>query len=148
MIRLSSGLRRAVVTNTGLGSMLNGGRIYIYAGAQPESADLAAPLPPLAIVTQDGDPRMEEGGLLLAQGDVAGTLTHAGVWIVSGLSAGTAAWWRFVGDPLDAGTYESPNAVRLDGAMGEGFSAQGFPLIALEAFIEVDRFLLSLSANN
>lgn len=148
MIRLSSGLRRAVVTDTGLGSMLNGGRIDLYASAQPDSADQGATGTPIAVITQDGDRTPEASGLLLAQGEEAGTLTNAGVWIITGLAAGTASWWRFVGDPQDTGENDSIFAVRLDGAVGEGFSAQRLPAIALEAFIEVDQFLLTLPANN
>lgn len=148
MMRLSSGLRRAVVSNTGLGSMLNGGRIHLYAGAQPVSADIGATGVLVAIITQDGALSAQDSGLLLAQGDAAGTLVNSGSWVISGIVAGTAHWWRFVGDPQDTGTDDSIFAVRLDGAIGEGFSAEGLPAIPLEAFIDVDKFLLTLPANN
>lgn len=148
MIRLSSGLRRAIISTTGLGSMLNGGRIDIYSGPQPESADLGAPSPPIAVVTQDGSMASETMGLLLAQGDVAGTLVHNGLWIMTGLAAGTASWWRFSGAPYDDGTATSTFYPRLDGAIGEGFEADGLPAITPEAAVEVLRFLITLPANN
>lgn len=148
MIRLSSGLRRSVVTNYGLGSMLNGGRIDIYAGPQPISADIGVVAAPIAVITQDGLLDSPDGGLLLAQGAVAGTLTHHGLWLMTGIAVGTAAWWRFVGDPEDMGSLDSSSDVRLDGAIGEGFEASGLPTIIPEAVIEIQRFLLTLPANN
>ena len=147
MIRLSSGLRRALVTTTGLGSMLNGGHIALYGGAQPESADDGATTEPLALITQDGAMALEARGLLLAQGEAAGTLTHSGVWILTGLAAGTATWWRFMGDPYDTGAETGPLLPRLDGAVGEGLEATGLPEIVPESAVEVLRFLLTLPAN-
>ncbi len=147
MIRLSSGLRRAVVSTTGLGSMLNGGYIAIYGGAQPESADAGATTDPLALITQDGAMSPAARGLLLAQGEAAGTLTHSGLWILTGLTAGIAAWWRFMGDPYDTGTETVPILPRLDGPVGEGLEATGLPVIVPESIVEVQRFLLTLPAN-
>lgn len=148
MIRLSSGLRRSVVSNYGLGSMLQGGRIDIYAGPQPLSADTGAASAPIAVITQDGLLDSPDGGLLLAQGATAGTLTHHGLWLMTGIASGVAAWWRFVGDVDDDGGATSSSYVRLDGAAGEGFEAPGFPTVVPEAVIEIQRFLLTLPANN
>ncbi|ABM32299.1 hypothetical protein QRO11_15330 [Paracidovorax citrulli] len=121
-IRLSSGLRRAIVTNYGLGSMLQYGHIRIYSGSQPRTADEAPPGVLLAIVSADGVtpvPGTPTGGLGVAGGDDPGALVKAGNWVIRGVANGIPGWWRFVGGAeRDPDTF-SDYFPRMDGAVGE-----------------------------
>ena len=153
MIRLSTGLRRSLATTTGLGSMLNGGYIFLFGGVQPMSADTGSTSDPLAIITQDGGPMFDgavtdANGLLVTEGPTAGTLANSGIWIATGLKAGTATWWRFVSISSDFGTVTSTAYPRVDGGIGEGLEAIGFPAIAPESTYEITRFLLTLPASS
>ena len=140
-IRLSSGLRDAVVTSYGLGAMLLGGHLQIYSGEQPASADMAPSGNLLALVTQGGQP-IATGGLRLTYGPKAGELINDGAWVLKGVANGTPGWWRFVGAHPDDGA-QSTYFARLDGAVGD--SVQDMPaLIASTTVLPVGGFLLSL----
>lgn len=140
-IRLSSGLRDAVVTNYGLGAMLFGGHLQIYSGEQPASADMAPSGTLLALVTQDGKPTTA-GGLKLTYGPKVGELINDGAWVLKGVASGAPGWWRFVGAHPDDGT-QSAYFARLDGAVGD--SVQDMPaLIADTTVLPIGGFLLSL----
>lgn len=141
-IRLSSGLRDAVITNYGLGAMLFGGHIQVYSGPQPDSADMAPSGALLALVTQDGSPAATTGGLKLTYGPKAGELINDGAWVLEGVASGTPGWWRFVGPHPDDGAHSAYFA-RLDGAVND--SVQDMPaLIADMTVLPVGGFLLSL----
>lgn len=140
-IRLSSGLRDAVVTNYGLGAMLFGGHIQIYTGEQPASPDMPPPGTLLGTVTQDGKP-VATGGLKLTYGPKVGELINDGVWVLKGIASGAPGWWRFVGAHPDDGA-QSAYFARLDGAVGD--SVQDMPaLIADTTALPIGGFLLSL----
>lgn len=137
-IRLSSGLRDAVISNYGLGATLFGGRIQIYSGTQPLFADLPPTGVLLATVTQ-------AGGLQLQLGPRAGDIVNAGEWTLTGLADGTPGWWRFVGPGADDGT-ESAALPRLDGVVAD--SVQDMPLtISTSTSIPLAGFILSLPDN-
>lgn len=121
-IRLSTGLRNAMMTNYGLGIMMNYGRIFIYGGVQPQSPDFA-PLsaPKLAVVSQDGVtpiPGDLAGGLRMQPSSLSGAIENEGDWFMRGLAAGTATWWRFVWNAFDD-EGDSNFFPRIDGAVGE-----------------------------
>lgn len=120
-IKLSSGLRTAMVGFYGLSSMMLGGHIRIYSGAQPETADHPITGTLLGWVSQNGVtpiPFQEDGGLQLTQGHVDGSLVKEGVWVLTGAANGTPGWWRFQWGGEDDGgvtTY----LPRIDGAVGD-----------------------------
>lgn len=121
MIRLSSGLRTSIITNYGLGMLMQLGRIYLYDGPQPEYADAAPTSVKLAVVCQDGiipAANVDAGGLQLRGGPDAGTLINDGTWVLKGLATGTPLWWRFVwnGEDNEAASSYYP---RIDGQVGE-----------------------------
>lgn len=119
-IRLSSGLRTAVVTNYGLGSVLQYGHIRIYSGAQPPTADAPPSGTLLAVVSADGItpvPGLTTGGLELEGNGYPGELVKAGNWIIDGVASGTPGWWRFVGNAYDNNSY-SVTLPRMDGGVG------------------------------
>lgn len=119
-IRLSSGLRTAILTDFGLGAMMNYGVIEVYTGTQPETAILAPTGLLIGRITTDGDPFLVgtvNGGLKLAV-DPEGGLTFDGVWRLKGLDTGTAGWWRWKwNSPDDDG--DSLFYPRMDGAVGD-----------------------------
>lgn len=141
-IRLSSGLRDAVISNFGLGAMLYGGHIQVYSGPQPSSPDLPHPGTLLARITQDGAAVPGAGGLLLQLGTYPGELRNNGPWVLKGIASGTPGSWRFVGAPADAGQL-SATLARLDGAVGE--SVQDMPpFITPATNLTLAGFLLTL----
>ena len=119
-IRFSSGLREAVLTDYGLGAMMNYGTIEVYSGPQPASASLAPTGTLLARITLDGDafvPGTTAGALTLAL-SAEGALVKDGEWRMKGVAAGTAGWWRWKGNAYDDDS-DSLFYPRMDGAEGE-----------------------------
>lgn len=145
-IRLSSGLRDAVVTNYGLGAMLFRGYIQVYSGDQPDSADMPPAGTLLASITQGGlpipVPGNDAGGLLLQLGAYAGEIINDGTWTLKGVATGTPGWWRFIATPLDAGLLSS-TACRMDGAATDSISP-AIGQITSATRLELDGFLLTL----
>lgn len=120
MIQLSSGLRGAMLWDSGLRLMMWRGRINVYSGPQPQSADLAPTGTLLGYITEDGTawvPGAEAGGLR-TDGVGMTHLVHVGDWVLKGVASGTPGWWRFVWNDNDSGL-DSPNLPRIDGVVGE-----------------------------
>ena len=144
-VRLSSGLRTAIVTNYGLGAVMQYGHIRIYTGTQPDSADLPPTGSLLAVVCADGItpvPSTTTGGLELAGGVAPGSLVLGGNWIIKGRSSGVPGWWRFVGCELDT---DLPTSYfpRIDGVLGESL-VLGFNDITPATNVAVAGFTLIL----
>lgn len=145
MIRLSSGLRSSIVTNYGLGLLMQYGRIHVYTGSQPLSADFAPTGTLLATVSQDGITPISDqlpGGLELSGGAQAGQLVKVGTWVIRGSVAGTPGWWRFVWNSEDDAS-DSTFLPRIDGMVGESL-VLGFPMISAFTSAEVAAFSLVL----
>lgn len=132
-LRLSSGLRDAVITNHGLGSLINGGYIQVFSGEQPETADMPPTGTLLATITQEGlpipIPGSDEGGLMVQLGPAVGELVSLGTWRLRGLAAGDPGWWRFVGSGPDNGAYSS-TLCRIDGAATDSIVPALAPITA------------------
>lgn len=112
-----------MVTQYGLQAMMNYGRIYVYSGTQPDSADKAPTGTLLGYVSQNGDapvPGTATGGLIMAQSFDAGALEKHGTWRLKGIANGTAGWWRMVWNSADPLT-DSDYYPRIDGAYGDSF---------------------------
>lgn len=143
-IRLSSGLRTAMVTDYGLAIMMNRGHIRIYDGVQPQSADDAPNGTLLGVVCEDGitpTPGSINGGLQFSL-EGPGRLGKFGNWVLKGLAAGTPTWWRFVWNAPDDSDY-SDYYPRIDGGVGESLFLSS-PTIGTFTGEPVNGFLLVL----
>lgn len=120
-IRLSSGLRSAMVSEYGLERMMRRGFVRIYTGPQPLSADNAPTGNLIATITTNGlspAPGVIAPGLLMQPGDEPGSMTNSGEWVLKGIGSGIAGWWRFVWNSADDDG-ASEFLPRIDGAVGE-----------------------------
>lgn len=120
-IRVSTGLRSAMVWYDGLSALMDYGHIRVYSGTQPITADNPPNGQFLGYVSTDGLPPLTnqtQGGLLLSLVG-AGTLGMWGNWVLKGVDTGTATWWRFVWNDVDPGAV-SDYYPRIDGAVGDG----------------------------
>jgi hypothetical protein len=118
-IRLSTGLRNAMVGTTGLAAVFANGVIEIYSGAQPASADAAPTGTLLGVVTRDGGaftPGSPTNGLTWAAAANGSVTKSTDNWQFIGLAAGTAGWYRLKGNAVDAGAL-STTLPRLDGSI-------------------------------
>lgn len=120
--RLSTGLRNAMLGGSGgFKGALAAGKIKIFTGSQPASADNAEQGTLVMEITVDagefnhGSPT---NGLTLddpANGSIAKPAGE--VWRGLAIAAGTAAWGRFVGNATDSGG-SSATLPRLDFTVG------------------------------
>lgn len=120
MIRLSSGLRGAMLYDSGLRAMMYWGTIHIYTGEQPPSADLAPTGTLVGRITQDGlgfTPGGVPGGLITESRTLT-SIQHLGNWVVKGAATGRPGWWRFKWNGLDDNE-DSLFVPRIDGTVGE-----------------------------
>lgn len=114
-IKVSTGLRNAVLATSSLKSALSNGVLRIYAGAEPGSADAAvngATL--LCEIFSDGT----AAGINLANAAENGSISKAPgeAWSGSHIANGTATWFRHV-TLADDGT-ASTAAMRIQGSVG------------------------------
>lgn len=151
-LRFSSGLRDAMLGSAGLKGALANGTIYIYSGAQPANADGAAAGTLLGQVTVDA-------GTFTAGNATNGInfgLPSGGIiakaaaenWKFNGLTAGTAGWFRFVGNALDDGN-TSTLLPRIDGSVaktGGDLNLSNTAIVA-GAPSTIDVFNLNMAAN-
>lgn len=121
-VKLSTGLRNAMAGTTGYAGALDGGAIMVYSGPQPVTADSAATGTLLGVATLDagawaaGSPT---NGLVLGAPAGGGVAKPPAVWKFIGLAAGTAGWFRHVGNATDTGAV-SATLPRVDGSVAAG----------------------------
>lgn len=118
-MKFSTGLRTALVgTGGGLSTIFANGIIEIYSGAQPASADAAVTGTLLGRVTLASGaftPGTATNGLTWAAA-ANGVASKTGVWSFNGIADGTAGWFRFKGNGVDAGAL-STTLPRMDGTI-------------------------------
>jgi hypothetical protein len=116
-----------MMTNYGLGAMMNYGHIRLYSGPQPASPDFVPTGTYLGYISTDGDepvPGSPTGGLLLGYlGD--GELREDSTWVLKGVANGTIGWWRFVWNAEDDDS-ASTFYPRIDGAAGESLKLSSY----------------------
>ena len=121
MARFSTGLRNALISNYGLGLMMNGGIIRLYSGTIPESPDGTPTGTELGRITTDGlefvFPNDTFSAGLMLQMVSPGVIINAGNWRLKGIATGTAAWWRWCWAGEDLQEY-STYYPRVDGLLG------------------------------
>lgn len=151
-LRFSSGLRDAMLDSTGLRGALANGTIYIYSGAQPATADSAAPGTLLGQVTVDAGAfthGVATNGLNF-DAAVGGLITKAAGenWRFDGITGGTAGWFRFAGNPLDDGT-SSTTLARIDGSIAKTGGDLSLSNITVTAAAPntIDVFQLNMAEN-
>lgn len=94
MIKTSTGLRNAVLGTSSLAAALSGGKIRIFSGAQPETADHAETGTLLCVISVNDTGtgvtfEAPSGGMMVKKA--------AEVWSGTNLAGGVAAWYRHVG---------------------------------------------------
>jgi len=122
-IRLSTGLRNALLGGAGgtggLKTLLNGGVLDIFTGAQPASADYVETGTKLARISSTSGSSYGPGGLdgLQFGNSAAGVLARTSpAWQGAVTVAGVAGWFRYYGTTGTSGT--SATTWRFDGAVG------------------------------
>jgi len=119
-LKFSTGLRNGIMNATGVTEALNDGIIHIYSGSQPTSPDDAVQGTLLGKVTQDAG-AWAAGAATNGLGfdtPSSGTLSKAAAenWQFNGAAAGTAGWFRFMGNAADA-LGSSTTLPRIDGSI-------------------------------
>lgn len=103
------------------------GCIEVYSGAQPANADAAATGTLLGRITVAGEAWSEgssAGGLTFERDGIYAGKPAAENWVLKGLAAGTAGWFRLRANTPDAGAasealYRVDGAIGLDGVTGD-----------------------------
>lgn len=123
-LQVSTKFKELILGANSFASIFNGGRILIYSGAQPTTADHAVQGTLLAQVTTDGDSWVQggAGGLVFEQYGAWVTKAVSAAWRLKATVAGTAGWFRLVAEATDPGTLSYSHA-RIDGAIGAGGTA-------------------------
>ena len=120
-VKLSTGLRNAMVGALGFGATFEKGVIYIYSGPQPLTADAAVTGTLLGIVTKDGAVftfGSPTNGLSFAAPSGGTVAKQPGDnWRFTGLTEGTAGWFRLMANTTDTLGISTTSA-RLDGSCG------------------------------
>jgi hypothetical protein len=128
-VRLSTGIRTAMLSAGGIGTggtgglktLLDGGVIDIFTGSQPASADYVETGTKLVRISSTSGTRLFAGsdphdGLRFGTA-VAGVLGRTvPAWTGSVIVAGVAGWFRFYGTTGTSGT--SATTWRFDGGVG------------------------------
>jgi len=141
-LRLSTGARNGLLGASGLETLFNGGKIRIYSGAQPASADYAETGSLLVTITTTS-------GTGATSGVVFGTAANgvipkeASVWSGVIAAAGNAGWFRLYGTAGTTGS--SATEVRMDGNVGVSGSdlVLANPALVLNAILTLDQFSLT-----
>ena len=121
-IKLSTGLRNALLGQDGLSKIFSGGVIELRSGPQPVSADAAPTGTLLGVVTVGGQPWIAgnpANGLVFAS-PAGGVLSkNSDHWMTFAVAAGTIGWFRLIANAGDDGA-ESTTASLIDGSAGVG----------------------------
>ena len=142
-IRISPGLRAALLSDYGMKAMMNLGTIHIYSGTQPVTAALAPTGTLLARVTTAGltfTPGGTTGALEVALSPEGG-LVHVGDWRIRGVTDGVAGWWRWLWNAVDSGG-PSLYYPRIDGGVNESLLLPSIN-ITPDTNVPVDSFLVN-----
>lgn len=101
---------------------MRNGRLVLYTGSQPATADDAVTSPLVTITESSGDftAGEEDNGLEFGDAD-DGELSKASgeTWSGEATATGTAGWFRFYGNATDAGAEDTAGTLpRIDGSVG------------------------------
>lgn len=151
-LRLTTGLRNAMLDNASFKSIMGSGVLEIYSGSQPSSAANAASGSKLVTITQSGltfSSASPSTCLNFASVAASGQINKSSgeTWKGTASQAGTAAWFRFYSNNHTTGA--SASAQRFDGACGVGTGElqMSSTSIASGATITIDTFQVALPAS-
>lgn len=121
-VNVSSNFKSRILGRESFADIFNGGRILLFSGPQPSSADNPQTGTFLGHVTERGNawtPGGSAGGLNFVQSGVWAAHDPSQMWDLTVAAAGTASWFRLVGRLADDGnlSYAAP---RIDGSVGSG----------------------------
>jgi hypothetical protein len=142
-LKISTGLRNAMLGTGGFKETMDGGFLRFYTGTQPESADAAATGTLLVTFYSNS----VDAGLNFAT-PANGLITKANeVWSGTSGATGTAGWFRF-SDSADTPTDVSTTAKRVDGAIAISGAEVNTANVAFISGVmrSVDTFSLTLPA--
>jgi len=117
-------LHLAILTQNGIGGVMDNGVISVYGGTRPLSPDMAIPASSVLLgkITTSGrefiapnDPNF--AGLLFYIDVASGLLRSWGSWVFTGVAAGTPSWFRWTYKNGDNGL-ASFLLPRIDGDCG------------------------------
>lgn len=118
MLRISSGLRSAMLWYWGFSAMMELGHIRVYSGSQPPTADSAPTGTLLGYIGQAGaSGSLPVSGIELTL-DGPSMVISLNPLVLHGIASGEIGWWRYVWSDPDSheGSTYYP---RVDGAAGE-----------------------------
>ena len=119
-LKLSTGLRTGMLNTVGLKEAMTDGVIYIYSGAQPLTADAAVTGTLLGKVTLAAGAFAFGAATNGLEFDAAVSAViskaAAEAWQMVGIAAGTAGWFRMMGNTSDA-LGVSTTLSRIDGSV-------------------------------
>lgn len=119
-LNMSTGFVTALLGAQSFEQIMRDGAIEIRSGTQPVTADQPATGTLLARITRDGGAwtaGQPANGLRWFQSGRFMFKAPDQNWTMTGLAAGTAAWFRILGNAVDAAGF-SLEAPRIDGAIG------------------------------
>jgi hypothetical protein len=118
-IHVSTKFKEDILGPHSFASIFNGGRIKVFSGPQPATADHPETGAYLGEVSVEGNPWVVggENGLNFVLDGPWATNDPAQAWRLVASVAGTAGWFRLVGRLGDTGGY-SFAAPRIDGSVG------------------------------
>ncbi len=118
-VQLSTGLRNGMLNATGFTTAFTNGVLYIYSGPQPLNADQAVQGTLLGIVTKAAGAfafGTSTNGLNFAAPAAGVVAKDSNAWQMVAIAAGTAGWFRLMGNPVDA-LGSSTSLPRMDGSI-------------------------------
>lgn len=147
-INVSTNFKQRLLGPESFPAIFNGGRILIYSGAQPATADHPVTGTYLGQVTEQGQawgPGSSAGGLNFVLAGVWAAHDPAQTWRLIPSVGGTAGWFRLVGRLADDSghTFSAP---RIDGSIGTGGTVDmKIPSVSLTAgfAVPIQQFLFS-----
>lgn len=151
-VKFSTGLRDGMLNSTGVKEAFTNGTLHIYSGPQPATADAAVTGTLLLKITESGGtftPGATANGINFGapSGGVIAKAT-AETWTGTGATAGTAGWFRLMGNATDAGG-TSTALPRIDGTVATSGGDLNLvsTTIASGTPITIDTFALTLPAS-
>jgi len=123
-LKLSTALANALMGSDDLAALLGGGKLYVYSGTVPDTADEAPTgATKLCVVTNNGDGTT---GLTFATPAANGVIqkTAAEVWkcLAANITAGSAAFYRFCVGADDGSAAAGASDYRVQGSIGTDMS--------------------------
>ena len=151
-IQLSTGLRNGMLNATGFKEAFADGVIYIYSGPQPTDADSAVQGTLLMKITVDAGAfsfGSATNGLEF-DAPASGVISKAAAeaWRGVGIAAGTAGWFRLMGNASDD-LGASTTLARMDGSVATSGGDMNLSTvtIAVGTPVTVDTFQFTLPAS-